>query len=247
MTPFGLHPQALYGCFVSCTDTGAGKTHVGAELLHRSGQQGWRSEGLKPVTASTTLTDSRLMNAALEEFRQASSVRLTKTKVGTLQFDSACSLAIAAILERQLIDPATILSASPLCDQLRPYIRGRLMRDSRTRLGRGRSGSSRRLASDIGSRLCLGCISHMLLTTEATRARGLLLAGWITNAADPDMAYSVANLASLHREMTRRHQTPSLGLIPWVDTPPVAVAAHLDAAAVKRVFTAPRFLSAFLT
>jgi dethiobiotin synthetase len=62
------------------------------------------------------------------------------------------------------------------------------------------------------------------------------------------MAHSEGNLASLHHEITRRHQTPCLGVVPWLDTPiPAAVAAHLDAAALKRVFTASLFVPTFFT
>jgi dethiobiotin synthetase len=36
--------------------------------------------------------------------------------------------------------------------------------------------------------LRLGCINHALLTAEAIERRGLVLAGWVSNAVDPDLA-----------------------------------------------------------
>jgi len=243
MTPFGLDPQALHGCFVTGTDTGAGKTHVSAALLHWCAQQGWRSAGLKPVAAGTTLIDGQLINDDVQALRQASSMRLTDAEVGPLQFEAACAPEIAAALERRLIDPATILSAARHVASRADVVVVEGVGGFCVPLGPDWDTADLAVALGLPVVLVvglrLGCISHALLTAEAIRARGLLLAGWIVNAVDPDMAYSADNLASLHHEMARRHQTPSLGVVPWLDTPtPSAVAAHLDAAALKRVFTA---------
>jgi dethiobiotin synthetase len=242
-TASGLPSQSLHGCFVTGTDTGVGKTHVSAALLQWCAQQGWRSAGLKPVAAGTTLIDGQPVNDDVQALRQAGSVRLTDAEVGPLQFEAACAPEIAAALERRLIDPATILSAAR-------HLAGRADVVVVEGVGGfcvplGPDWDTADLAVAIGLPvilvvgLRLGCISHALLTAEAIRARGLLLAGWVANTVDPDMAHSADNLASLHHEMTRRHQTPCLGVVPWLDTPtPAAVAAHLDAAALKRVFTA---------
>jgi len=243
MTPSGLSPQALHGCFVTGTDTGVGKTHVSAALLHWCAQQGWRSAGFKPVAAGTTLIDGQPVNEDVQALRQAGSVRLTDAEVGPLQFEAACAPEIAASLERRLIDPATILTAARHLASRADVVVVEGVGGFCVPLGPDWDTAD--LAVTMGLPvvllvgLRLGCISHALLTAEAIRARGLPLAGWIANVVDPDMAHGTSNLASLHHEMTRRHQAPCLGAVPWLDAPtPAAVAAHLDTAALRRVFSA---------
>lgn len=243
MTAPGMSPQALHGCFVTGTDTGVGKTHVSAALLHWCAQQGWRSAGFKPVAAGTTLIDGQRVNEDVQALRQTGSVLLADAEVGPLQFEAACAPQISAALEDRHIDPATILSAARHLASRADVVVVEGVGGFCVPLGP--EWDTADLAVAIGLPvilvvgLRLGCISHALLTAEAIRTRGLLLAGWIANTVDPDMAHSEGNLASLHHEITRRHQAPCLGVVPWLDTPlPAAVAAHLDAAALKRVFAA---------
>jgi dethiobiotin synthetase len=51
----------------------------------------------------------------------------------------------------------------------------------------------------VGMRL--GCLNHALLTAEAIRARGLVLAGWVANHIDADMPYADENVAALHERL----------------------------------------------
>jgi dethiobiotin synthetase len=71
----------------------------------------------------------------------------------------------------------------------------------------------------------LGCISHALLTAEAIAARGLLLAGWVANSADPGMRHAEANIDALRARLP----APLLGCVPRLPAPTAAAAAaHLD-------------------
>lgn len=243
MSTSDLSPQALHGCFVTGTDTGVGKTHVSAALLHWCTQQGWRSAGLKPVAAGTTLIDGQPVNDDVQALREAGSVALSNAEVGPQQFKAACAPEIAAALENRRIDQAKILSAARHLASRAQVVVVEGVGGFCVPLGPDWDTADLAIAIGLSVILVvglrLGCISHALLTAEAIRARGLLLAGWVANTVDPDMAHSADNLASLHHEMTRRHQAPCLGVVPWLNTPtPAAVAAHLDAAALKRVFTA---------
>ena len=233
-------PPFLHGVFVAGTDTGVGKTHISAALLHWCAQQGWRSAGLKPVAAGTELVGGQWVNEDVLALRQAGSVPLTDAEVGPLQFKAACAPQIAAALEDRVIAPETIFSAARHLASLADVL-----------IVEGVGGfcvpltpdwDTADLARELGLPvvlvigLRLGCLSHALLTAEAIRARGLLLAGWIASTIDPAMPHSAANLESLRHEMTRRHQAPCLGVVPWLDNPtPAAVAAHLDAPTLRRV------------
>jgi len=73
--------------------------------------------------------------------------------------------------------------------------------------------------------LRLGCLNHALLTADAIRARGLLLAGWVANQLDPELPYSSDNVDAL----VARLQAPLLGCVPRLE-PAIAAAAadYLD-------------------
>ena len=244
MTPSSVNARSLRGCFVAGTDTGVGKTHVSAALLHWCASQGWRSAGFKPVAAGTTLIDGQPVNEDVRALREAGSVELSEAQVGPLQLKAACAPEIAAALEHRQIDPATILSAARHLARIADVVVVEGVGGFCVPLGPGWDTADLAVALGLPVILVvglrLGCISHALLTAEAIRARGLPLAGWIANAVDPDMAHRESNLASLRHELMRRHRSPCLGLVPWLDAPtPAAVAAHLDAAALHKVFDHP--------
>jgi dethiobiotin synthetase len=68
----------------------------------------------------------------------------------------------------------------------------------------------------VGMRL--GCLNHALLTAEAIRARGLVLAGWVANHIDPAMAHADANVAALKS----RIDAPMIGRIAFCNAPHAA-------------------------
>ena len=75
--------------------------------------------------------------------------------------------------------------------------------------------------------LRLGCISHALLSVEAIVARGLVLAGWVANTADPEMRFMQENIAAL----AQRIPAPLLGHVPRLEHPTAAAAAaYIDLA-----------------
>jgi len=65
----------------------------------------------------------------------------------------------------------------------------------------------------VGMRL--GCLNHALLTAEAIRARGLMLAGWIANRVDPDFLCPDENLDYLRTHLG----APLLADLPFSPTP----------------------------
>jgi dethiobiotin synthetase len=80
--------------------------------------------------------------------------------------------------------------------------------------------------------LRLGCISQALLTAQAIAARGLMLAGWVANTVDTDMAYVQDNIQAL----ASRLPAPLLGHLPRFPQPSAALAAAcLDFSKVTHV------------
>ena len=85
--------------------------------------------------------------------------------------------------------------------------------------------------------LRLGCLNHAILTADGLAQRGLRLAGWVGNLIDPGMPYLQRNVETLQHELTRRHHTPCLGVVPHLANPdPAAVAQHLHGAALQGLF-----------
>ena len=108
----------MRGCFVTGTDTDAGKTCVSAALLHWCTAQGWRSAGFKPVSAGSQIINGQRVNGDVRALRQASSLALTDAEVGPLQFEAACAPHIAAALENRAIDgPALVAHAHALAQR----------------------------------------------------------------------------------------------------------------------------------
>lgn len=71
----------------------------------------------------------------------------------------------------------------------------------------------------VGMRL--GCLNHALLSAEAIAADGLVLAGWVANGIEPDMAAYQENLDTLKRCLP----APLIAEIPWLATADATVAA----------------------
>lgn len=235
-------PAPRQSCFVAGTDTGVGKTHISAALLHWCGQQGWACAGLKPVAAGSYLVDGRSVNDDVQALQAASTLNLSDAEVGPFQFAAACAPHIAAQLEGKTIERAPILAAAH-----------DLMARAEVTVVEGVGGfcvplndcwDTADLAQELGLPVVLvvgirlGCLSHAILTAEAIRARGLMLAGWVGNVIDPSTEHLSANLATLRYEMQRRYQAPCLGQVPWMSHPaPALIATHFDAAALHALFS----------
>ena len=232
----------LRGCFVTGTDTGVGKSHVSAGLLHWLGQRGHRAAGYKPVASGLELdADGRLFNEDVERLRRAGSVPLPAALIGPCQLKEACAPHIAAELEGRAIDRVALLRGAQELARHADYLvvegAGGLI------IPLGADWDSTQLMSALGLPvvlvvgLRLGCLSHALLTAEAVLARRLRLAGWVGNVIDPGMPHLQRNLDTLHHEFTRRHQLPCLGVVPHLANPTAAaVAQSLDDAALRSLF-----------
>ena len=231
----------LHGCFVTGTDTEIGKTRISAALLHWFAQSGWRSAGLKPVSAGTDAIDGQRVNGDVCALREAGSLALTDAEVGPLQFEAACAPHIAAALEGRAIDRATILSAARALASRADVLVVEGVGGFCVSLGADWDTAD--LAVDLGLPvvlvvgLRLGCINHALLTAKAIHARGLRLAGWVANRVVRNLPWADENVATLREWLWQRHGAPCLGVVPWLANPhPAAVAAHLDAAALRAAF-----------
>lgn len=231
--------------FVTGTDTGVGKTLVSAALLHALAKRHARVVGMKPVAAGGLVRDHRVRwgpddakdgegseggaaawaNEDVVALRAASTVRVPPELDNPVLLPEPLSPHLAAQRAGQHIDIATLQLAFDRLQTLADAVvvegaGGWLvpLDDQHTMADLARALS---LPVVLVVGLRLGCLNHALLTAAAIRASGLVLAGWVANRIDPQMACADENLAYLQQHLA----APLLGDIPFSATP--------DAAAVR--------------
>ncbi|OON59582.1 dethiobiotin synthase [Massilia sp. KIM] len=213
-------------CFVTGTDTEIGKTLVSAAILHKLVSSGRRACGMKPVAAGAEMRDGRLHNEDADMLAAAGNVNLPSSITTPYMLREPAAPHIAAAREGVRIDPVPIIAA---------YAEIQAASDAVVVEGVGGfrvpfndDFDSADLAAQLNLPvilvvgLRLGCISHALLTVEAIVARGLVLAGWVANTADPDMRFMRENIEALEQ----RIPAPLLGHVPRLEQPTAAAAAE---------------------
>jgi len=217
---------ARFCCFVTGTDTEIGKTLISSAILHKLVAGGRRACGMKPVAAGAEMVDGELHNDDADMLRAAGNVHLPSSITTPYMLKEPAAPHIAAALEGVTIEPVPILAA---------YTEIHAASDAVVVEGVGGfrvpfndDFDSADLAAQLNLPvilvvgLRLGCISHALLTVEAIVARGLVLAGWVANTADPDMRFMVDNIDALEQ----RIPAPLLGHVPRLENPTAAAAAQ---------------------
>jgi dethiobiotin synthetase len=211
-----------YGFFVTGTDTGVGKTLVSSALVHHFAVLGYRSVGLKPVSAGCEWRDGQLLSEDVAQLEAASNVMLPLDIINPCAFEPPLAPHVAAEQAGREIEMESLIAAFgqavaaadvvvvegvggfrvPLNDRLDTA-------DLAVRLGLP-------VILVVGMRL--GCLSHALLTQESIAARGLQLVGWIANTIDPQMSAFKENLQALEK----RIPAPCLGVVPYQPQPDFA-------------------------
>jgi dethiobiotin synthetase len=202
------------GYFVVGTDTGVGKTHASCALLHALARRHARVCGMKPIAAGGVRTPDGFSNEDSIAHRAASTLRVPPELDNPILLPEPLSPHLAAVRAGTPISLDTVLSAVA---ELRARTDalvvegagGFLVPLSETQTGADLAVAlALPLVLVVGMRL--GCLNHALLTAEAIRARGLVLAGWIANRVDPDFLCPEENLAYL---------CTHLGAPLWADLP----------------------------
>lgn len=226
----GIAPR--FCCFVTGTDTEIGKTLISAAILHKLVTSGQRACGMKPIAAGAAIGDDGFLhNEDADMLAAAGNVHLPQHITTPYMFKEPAAPHIAAALEGVTIELVPIIAAY-----------AEILGASDAVVVEGVGGFHVPLADDFDTAdlaaqlnlpvvlvvgLRLGCISHALLTVEAVVRRGLVIAGWVANEVDPDMAFIDENVAALEQ----RIPAPLLGRVPRLDAPTAASAAdylHLN-------------------
>ena len=201
--------------FVVGTDTGIGKTHATCALLHALARRHARVCGMKPIAAGGVQTADGFSNEDSIAHRAASTVRVPPELDNPILLPEPLSPHLAAARTGTTISFDVVLNAVA---ELRARTDalvvegagGFLVPLSETQTGADLAVALQMpLVLVVGMRL--GCLNHALLTAEAIRARGLVLAGWIANRVDPDFLCPEENLAYLRAHL----DAPLLADLPY--------------------------------
>ena len=216
--------------FITGTDTEIGKTTIAAALLHAARLSGLSTAAVKPVAAGCERTDEGLRNEDALALMSQCQPSIGYELINPVALEAAVAPHIAA-QEEGVALPAEMLAAA--CQTV-------FEGNADLTLVEGAGGwrvplNGQQTLADLAGMLGipvvmvvgmrLGCINHALLTAEAIRADGLVLAGWVANRVDPAMSRPDENLATLEQLI----DAPCLGVVPWLEQPSTnSIAAQLD-------------------
>lgn len=203
--------------FVTGTDTDVGKTVVSAALLVAANKKGLKTLAIKPVAAGCETTDEGLRNDDAVLLQKHMSVDLYYEQVNPVTLQDAAAPHIVAAKESKTLSVSRLVG----------FCRGTLMTRHDFSLIEGAGGwrvplNARETLAGLPRELNtpvilviairLGCINHALLTAEAIRRDGLILAGWVANRVQVDaMAFEEENIKTLMNLMPG----PCLGVLPF--------------------------------
>lgn len=179
------------GLFITGTDTGIGKTRVTAALLADFGNAGLRVVGYKPVAAGAEFIDGC--------WRNDDALVLQSLSTGSHAYETINPLCLPLP-----VSPHLAAGAAGVRVELARLMQGgqELLTRCDLVIAEGAGGWRVPLvdAVDVATLaqalawpvilvvgLRLGCINHARLTAEAMRADGVIVAGWVANAIDPDL------------------------------------------------------------
>jgi len=220
------------GYFLTGTDTGIGKTVVGAALLRAHQALGRRAIGMKPVASGCEATDAGWRNDDALALQAASEPMPDYALVNPFALPDATAPQVAAARAGVQIEMAPMLAAyrqlAPRADVLLVEGVGGWLAPLTDTLDQGALAHELGLDVILVIGLRLGCINHARLSERAIVADGLRLVGWIANAADDSLEFSDPYFDALCATM----RSPCLGRLPFDPAADARQRARLLAGAV---------------
>lgn len=202
-----------YNCFITATDTDAGKTYISTLILQGFQLLGVKAAGVKPIAAGT---NNENLNGDALLLQQHSGIALPYSVVNPICFDAPVAPHLAAKLQAEPIAETELNQAltqwqSLAVEQL--LIEGAggwlLPLNEQRYLADWVAESNLPVVLVVGMKL--GCLNHAMLSVREIERSGCQLIGWVANCIDPDMALQRENIADLRA----RINAPCLAVIPY--------------------------------
>lgn len=216
--------------FVTGTDTDVGKTVASCALLQAAAKAGYRTAGYKPVASGSELTLQGIRNRDALALQRNSSVKLSYEQVNPMAFIEPTSPHIVSADEQRPIQFSCLSSGLhqlyPLADWIQVEGAGGWFTPLSQTTIFADWVAEENLPVILTVGIKLGCINHAMLTAQAVKNAGLLLAGWIANDLQPAGKRHWEYIATLRRVLP----APMLGEIPWIPeiNDQTQLAHHLD-------------------
>lgn len=219
----------MSGFFITGTDTGVGKTFVTCALIYALQQRGLIVAPMKPIAAGTIDVNGVPMNEDVVLVAEASAHRFPLHAVNPYCFSEAIAPHIAAQHEKTDVDMSVIRIAyrelAGRADAVLVEGAGGFLVPLSANESMALIPAALQLPVLLVVGMRLGCINHALLTVEAIRSRGLVLAGWIANTCGETMNAYAENLSTLQKMI----DAPLIGELPLTQAVATLEAARLAA------------------
>lgn len=217
------------GVFVTGTDTGIGKTHIALALMRALKEHGIEVGGMKPVATGCMFDESDSLNDDAQLLQFHASHPIDSVWVNPYGFAEAIAPHIAARNEGREISLAWIKQSYEQIQATSQFVVVEGIGGWEVPLNEHESLPDLVRMLDLPVLLVvglrLGCLNHAILTSNAIRASGCTLIGWVGNQIDPNFQYIEENLETLQS----RINTPMLGRLRYErQTDPTSVGNSLN-------------------
>ena len=205
----------MSGVFISGTDTGCGKTRVGAALARAAVEAGQRVRILKPVETGCELKGGELLPADAVALARAAQDRRPTSELCPYRLALPAAPEAAARAEGVHIEPKRIEEAyrraASEADLVLVEGPGGLRVPLCPELDMAGLAGLLDLPILLVARAALGTLNHTRLSLEAARTRGLRVLGVVVSYTSPDLAAAEQDNLAL---MLERLPVPWLGSLP---------------------------------
>jgi dethiobiotin synthetase len=231
----GIKQRTCAGFFITGTDSGVGKTRITLAVMRTLQQQGLRVAAMKPVASGCELSADGLRNEDALLLQQHASENHPYDLINPYAFAPPIAPHLAAARSGVTIDLTRIIAGY---QQLAAASDGVMVEGAGGWLvPLNETQTIADLAVALGLPVILvvairlGCINHALLSAQAIRTSGCVLAGWIANHTMPADAQSADIVTSINQRIA----APLLGDVSYQPELEVdRMALSIDSAALRK-------------
>lgn len=219
------------GCYVTGTDTGAGKSVAAAALLHALRRDGAPAVGMKPVASGCERRPAGWRNEDALRLIAASEPVPDYPLVNPYALPEPTAPQIAAARAGVVVHLPALVAAHRALEAMAGRVVVEGVGGWLAPLADGLEQADLVRALDLPVVLVvglkLGCLNHARLTARAIAADGCRLAGWLVSEVDPDLAFADEYAGLLAAALPGR----CLGRLPFLPgTDPGRLADYLSLA-----------------
>ena len=206
--------RKAHGWFITCTDTGVGKTRVACMLIQTLVHAGYHAVGMKPVASGCSLGPNGLRNADAQALLACGNVQAEYHDINPYALAIATAPHLAARAAGLALSVDKIIACYQRLATQADYVVVEGIGGWRVPLGPHAGMDDVARALDLPVILVvgirLGAINHALLSMESIQRAQLPVCGWIANYLDPDPV-----LADYPRALQALLDVPLLGEIAY--------------------------------